>query len=422
MTLQDEVTRLEARVLAAWSRGAAFRSRYSPDPSSYWTVKHQALARACQAVARLGVTPWGNGDLGTAVVEQLAAAGDLAKHWAIGDTPLAQETLFDPDKDLGRLRELWALLRLKNDLGGLVTGIDQKSDLAAVRSRIVETLSQATVGTPLLAYSQYDGLARVLVESAAERSVGAKSGIPTLDRLVGGIRPGHVWVVGAPTNWGKTSFAVAVADRHQGKTLIISCEDAPELVFGRLLARRAKVNGLALRDGKLNRDERLSVEEAVLEAKAHGTTPFVLDGRGHSVERLADFMRIAIRVHGISLVICDYLQCIATERKTDDRRHEINHIARTLTDAIKSNGAAGIITSQLTDENIRDSRDVEHAAEVVLIGRKQDGAMSLYLKKSKTGPADVSLKVHLNRETGALDEQVDEWDDYVPSGSEEWTP
>lgn len=414
MNLVDSVHRLEARVLSAWSRAAAFRTRYSPDPSTYYANKHRALAVACQTVARLGATPWQNGDLGTAIVEQLALTGELAKHWDLSEPPLGAEPIADPDQDLARLQEAWALLRLKNGLGRIEAAIGAGSDLGRARADVVELLSLATVGEPLRAYSQADGLAQVLLRVTQQTTPAERCGIPTLDRFVGGVRPGDVWVLGAPTNWGKSSACIAIADHFKGRSLIVTCEDAPDLFFTRLMAKRANINGLALRDGKLVGDELQSMTEEVAAAKvAWGTTPFILDGRGHTVERIADFIRVACRVHGITLVICDYLQCMRTERKTEDRRQEINHIARTLTDVIKTSGAGGILTSQLTGENIRESQDVEHAAEVVLIGRKEDGKLSLYLKKSKRGPANIVIPMTMNKNTGAFSEVCDEWNEVV---------
>ncbi len=46
-------------------------------------------------------------------------------------------------------------------------------------------------------------------------------------------------------------------------------------------------------------------------------------------------------------MLVDYLQCITTSAKTDDRRGQINHIARSLTDTIKGMGAAGVLASSL---------------------------------------------------------------------------
>ena len=193
-------------------------------------------------------------------------------------------------------------------------------------------------------------------------------------------------------------MALAVLDHHQlngRRALLVSCEDAPELLATRLLCRRANLPGAPARDGTLSQGHLDRATQEVIRAAERGPAPVLIDGRGRNCEHLAGDIRAAARAHGIGLVLVDYLQCITTERETQDRRAEINHIARTLTDAIKTSGCAGILLSQLTGEDIRESRDVEHAAEVVLIGRKgeSNGELSLFVKKNKCGPKDqvVSL-------------------------------
>jgi replicative DNA helicase len=111
-------------------------------------------------------------------------------------------------------------------------------------------------------------------------------------------------------------------------------------------------------------------------------------------------------------VLVDYLQCIGTARATQDRRAEINHIARTLFDAVKTSGAAGVLASQITGENVRESRDVEHAAEVVLIGRRETEppgarkkpphAMTLFVKKNKCGPKDAVIDLEWEELNGSF--------------------
>jgi replicative DNA helicase len=132
------------------------------------------------------------------------------------------------------------------------------------------------------------------------------------------------------------------------------------------------------------------------------TSPVIADGRGKPVELICQELQRLNALHPISVVLIDYLQCITTSTKTDDRRGQINHIARSLTDTIKGMGAAGVLASQLTGDDIRESRDVEHAAEVVLIGRKDNGRMSLFVKKNKSGPNDQEIELTWDSVTGSF--------------------
>lgn len=212
-----------------------------------------------------------------------------------------------------------------------------------------------------------------------------------------------------------SSLALAVLDHHQlngRRALMVSCEDAPELLATRLLCRRARLPGGAARDGRLTESQLAAAECEVARAADRGPAPVLIDGRGRDCEHLAGDIRAAARAHGVGLVLVDYLQCITTGRETQDRRAEINHIARTLTDAIKTSNCAGILLSQLTGEDIRESRDVEHAAEVVLIGRKDESGLSLFVKKNKCGPKDQVIQLEWEPLNGSFKTDAFQYDGF----------
>lgn len=406
----DAIAELEARLLAAWVSGPSFRAAWTPNPKDFARPRHQAIASACAAMAALGV----EGDVWPALLDRLASTGDLTRLWQLGQTPLEAVRVDDPAADLARWRELRCLFALRSRLLETFSTLTPATDLATARKAILEAAAQAHVGGAAKTYSLGDGLSRAYQDATNRERAGAYSGYGEVDRATGGIRPGHVWVLGAPTNWGKSSWLLSVADRflstHGRGVILVTCEDAPELLFGRWLCRRANIRGGSMRDGKFASGELDAAIEAI--RCAPNDAPVMLDGRGRSVELLGEDIRSLVSRHGASLVLVDYLQCIATDRETQDRRAEINHIARTLTDAIKTSGAAGVIASQLTGEDIRESRDVEHAAEVVLIGRKsEEGEMSLYVKKNKVGSSGFEISLDWDRNVGTFrnDEKEDEY-------------
>lgn len=58
----------------------------------------------------------------------------------------------------------------------------------------------------------------------------------------GGFCPGDVWVVGARTGWGKSSFAIACTMeniKQGGRSLIVSSEDSPRRYGERMIVSRA---------------------------------------------------------------------------------------------------------------------------------------------------------------------------------------
>ncbi len=198
-----------------------------------------------------------------------------------------------------------------------------------------------------------------------------------LDSITGGMIPGFVWVFGADTSWGKSSFLVMVVDenlKRKKRTLVVSAEDSEKLYGDRLMLRRTRNNANRLRSKKITPEERermLGVEEKAEES------PVFLDARGRGVEWVSRNVKQIIKEQEIDVVAYDYLQAFDNEKPQQDRRNQVTYIARTLTDITKSLDKTGIIFSQITIEkgkpmpdkhSIRESRDVSNAAEVVLLG------------------------------------------------------
>ncbi len=203
------------------------------------------------------------------------------------------------------------------------------------------------------------------------------TGVAGLDRATGGFCPGQVWVIGADTNWGKSSFAVMVTDvnlQNGKRVLIVSSEDDESIYGDRLMVRRARVNALRFRDRKLHDDEYQRVTNVVASA---APDPVFLDARGKKAEKVASEVRWAIATHDVDLVIYDYLQEFRAERRHEDRRNEVSEVAAMLREVVKTSGKAGIIFSQITVQvgkkypdkhSIRESRDVSNAADVIALG------------------------------------------------------
>jgi replicative DNA helicase len=205
-----------------------------------------------------------------------------------------------------------------------------------------------------------------------------------IDEATGGLTPGFVWVFGADTSWGKSSFLVQITDeniRKGKKVLIVSAEDDESLYGDRLLIRRAKVSADNFRKQKLTAEEKLRIAAVVA---AGEDCPCFFDARGRSVEWVAAKVRDLIKEYDIDVVAFDYIQAFDGDKRHQDRRMQINHVTRTLTDVVKLSKVSGILFSQLTivegkphpdKHSIRESRDVSNAAEVVLLGFTPDKAL-----------------------------------------------
>ena len=212
---------------------------------------------------------------------------------------------------------------------------------------------------------------------APRASLACTTGHYQIDRATGGFERGSVWVFGAETNWGKSSFLVMVADENikaGRKVLIVSAEDDQKLYGNRLLIRRSRVCAERFKARQLQPDERDRIREVVA---AGEDKPVFFDARGRSVEWVASRTKDLIREYDIDLVAFDYLQAFDSDKRHQDRRNQVSYIARALTDVAKLSNIAGILFSQITitegkpfpdKHSVKESKDVANAAEIVMMG------------------------------------------------------
>lgn len=256
------------------------------------------------------------------------------------------------------------------------------------------------------------------------------TGHKELDMITGGFRPGFTWLFGATTSWGKSSFLVQITDDaiHAGKrVLIVSSEDTEEVYGDRLMVRRARVDAMRYRDKRLEPAEFNRVADVATKAEE---LPVFVDARRYPVEDLAGHLTNIIREHKIDLVAFDYVQEFRSKRRFQDERVKFREIASVLRHVTKDAKIAGIIFSQLTTsentkmptrDNIRESRDMAHAAEVIVLGFQPEkpidmgggkfiavGTKCLFIDKVKNGPRNRIVTLEWNESLASFESTADE--------------
>ena len=242
------------------------------------------------------------------------------------------------------------------------------------------------------------------------------TGNADLDAITGGFRPGFVWVFGAETSWGKSSWLVSVADENLkagARVLIVSTEDSPSIYADRLLARRARLNAKHLRDGCLSPEELSRAADVAMKGER---IPVYLNAIGKSVEWILEHLPGIVAEYGIDIVAVDYLQEIRSSKRHQDRRLELAYIAGELRACIKRIGKTGVLFSQLTiaagerpdKYSIRDSKDIANGAEVIALGFT--AAEGIESKHTTIGRGERCILVEKNKD-GAKGVVPVTWDD-----------
>lgn len=268
---------------------------------------------------------------------------------------------------------------------------------------------------------------------STEKSRHISSGDPDLDRMTGGFRPGEVWVMGAETSWGKSSWLIALCDdaiKAGRRPLIVSVEDAASVYFDRLLVRRAKVNAQRFRNRELTREEMMAIDKV---QRAGENQPLFLNAIDRSTEWVCGQIRAMVAEFGIDFVGVDYVQELRLDAKKQDRRLELAEVARLLRATIKECKITGCLFTQLTIPEgempgkyaVRDSKDVANGAEVIVMGWTpqenvesstagfiEAGTRCMRVAKAKSGQKGV-VRLHWDDNSACFRRPPGEYDDMM---------
>ena len=223
-----------------------------------------------------------------------------------------------------------------------------------------------------------------------DRLKGEIAGVPTgfidLDRLLTGLHPGELIVVGARPAMGKTSFAMNVAEHaalRKGKvTAVFTLEMPREQIAMRMLCSDAKVDMQRVRRGTL-RDEDWSRLADTL-GPLSAAPMYIDDTAAITPTQLRSRCRQLKMDKGLDLVVVDYLGLMRAEGKTENRQLEVSEISRQLKAIALELKVPVVACAQLSRANkdrldkrpmlsdLRDSGSIEQDADVVMFLHREE--------------------------------------------------
>lgn len=240
---------------------------------------------------------------------------------------------------------------------------------------------------------------------------GARSGISTglmdLDTMLDGLQQGEQTIVAARPSMGKTAFGLTVLERaciqDEIPTLFVTLEMGIRSLMRRLASMHCKVPMRHLRRGTLNQDD---VDNLACFARERRKSPmFIIDAvNGATDTELASAIRRAVRLHGIKLVIVDYLQKIRPSTKHEKKTYEVAQASGTLKNVADKCAVALLTLAQLNRESdkggaiprlcdLAESSQIERDADVVALLHRdksdnkgtESGHMRLIIAKNRDG-------------------------------------
>jgi len=288
---------------------------------------------------------------------------------------------------------------------------DPTALIEAAERRILELRATHLPGqVTTLAAAVEAELDRLAEAAKDERAVpGLPTGIPELDRMLGGLKPGRLYVVAARPEMGKSllvlQIALHVALKQRARTLFALLEMDDAETAERFLAMQSGVDTDRLRLKKIAEADWRPLLDAA--ATATDAPLYLLDDGYTSLSSLrAHAHQLQVRYGELQLIIVDYLQLMQVEEPTGNRTTDVSALSRGLKQIARKFHCPVIAVSQLNRavelrpdkrpqlSDLRETGAIEADANVVAMLYRED----YYLGQESEHPGQLEVIVRKNRD------------------------
>ena len=227
----------------------------------------------------------------------------------------------------------------------------------------------------------YEELAEASASGGAPQ--GIRTGFPTIDSCLLGLRPGQMIVIGARPGVGKTSFALNLATNAAfdgASVAFFSLEMSKIEIAQRLLSSESRVGLHDIRSANIRGEQWTQVINAT--AALSQLDIMIDDTPGTTVTEIRAKARRILHGKPNGLVIIDYLQLISPPpggRRSDSRATEVSEMSRGIKIMAKDLGVPVVALSQLNRtvesrsdkrpqlSDLRESGSIEQDADIVVL-------------------------------------------------------
>ncbi len=257
---------------------------------------------------------------------------------------------------------------------------------------------------------KFDEAMRLTIEMASnaykneEGIVGVPTGLVDLDDRLGGLHKSDLVIIAGRPSMGKTALATNIAFnaakkiQEEGKKSCIaffSLEMSSEQLSTRILSEQARIKSNDIRRGRIS-DEQF--DKFIETSKNIAELPLYIDETpAISIAALSNRARRIKRLHGLDMVVIDYIQLMRASNLREGRVQEISEITQGLKALAKELSVPVLALSQLSravelrDDkkpqlaDLRESGSIEQDADVVMFVYRE----AYYLERKEPRPATV---------------------------------
>jgi replicative DNA helicase len=292
---------------------------------------------------------------------------------------------------------------------------DPKELLERAQQRVFEVAQEGQSGelVPIgeILHEELEKLEKQSQDGSA--LTGTPTGFRDLDELTGGLQPGNLIIVAARPSMGKSALVTNIAENAAlagFPVALFSLEMSKTELAQRFISSQAKIDGDALRKGKIKKDRWPAVMEA---ADTLSKAPLWIDDS--SDINILELRAKARRLHGksmgkdgkgLGLIIVDYLQLLRASDGRDSRVEQVAQMSRGLKILARELSVPVIAVSQLSRavesrtppkpqlSDLRESGQIEQDADLVSFIYREEYYMRE--ESERPGVADIIVAKHRN--------------------------
>jgi replicative DNA helicase len=266
---------------------------------------------------------------------------------------------------------------------------------------------------------------------------GIETGMVDYDKLVKGLKNGHVHVIAGRPGSGKTAFALNIIKNvilQNNPVLMFSLEMPTNELIQRMVSNTGGISLDALDDGNMEPHhwDKLSASVASLRDRPLQTC----DIGGLTINRIRTIARFQKKIHGTKLIVIDYIGLIRTPAaKGANRNQELGEVSRQVKEMAKELDLPVIELAQLnrsietrsdktpTLSDLRDSGEIEQDADTVTFiyrgQNEENGITEITVAKNRHGKTG-RFEMRLNGQFSRFEPTGSNYSQSSDSGKKSW--
>ena len=226
-----------------------------------------------------------------------------------------------------------------------------------------------------------------VMASIEARAVEGFQGIPArwreVNRLLGGYRPGKLYVIAARPGDGKSAHCcneIRWLAQQPFRVSVASLEMDDDEMTERMLCEDADESAFRIQQGRHAQPpvSRQQIDRLRFRADVHQTYPIRVNERRITVEEFSAWAAGEVLCHGAQIIYLDYLQYLASSKKFHSRNDEVTAWCNTIADTAKRLQVPIVAYSQMSRaqqheknrrpglHDLRESGGIEQAAYAVM--------------------------------------------------------